>query len=891
MPTLLLSIPGQPSREINLERGPYRIGRDIDNDIVLESPVVSRKHGLLELRGEEWVYTDLDSRNGSLVNGQKIKQVILKEGVHLQLGKDARLGVIVTLKNAVTPLMPKQPQTPAKAAVETFVAAKESTTGLIELASVLPQGQKPLTLGRGAESDIHLPAPSVSRRHAVLHPAQPEWTLVDLNSANGTFVNGKRVSGPTVMKRGDTIQIGPFRLAYEGGGVVKVFAATRGLRLDGQALNVLVGTGAARKAILENVNISCYPQEFIGLVGGSGAGKTTLMKTMSGLLPPQGRVLIEGEDLYHNYDSFRSQIGYVPQDDILHKELTVEQALRYSARLRLPEDINDGEIESRVQKVLEQVELSGQRGQPIQSLSGGQRKRASIAVELLADPPLFFLDEPTSGLDPGLEKKMMVMLGKLADSGKTILLVTHATANITECDQVAFMSQGKMVFFGPPNQADQFFEVGANNFASIYDEISDPDPQKAKSRAASWEEKFKNSDFYKKYVRERVTTLPAPRGKRENSASRGTSGRRANPLTQFFVLTRRYFDLILRDKILLTILLAIMPLLAAYLLMITDQWWLVGDGARLEQILSAAINAGAESKTDTVAAHGQALIFMMALASVLLGLFAAAYEIVKERTVYARERMVFLQLVPYLASKVFMLSLFAAVQVLLFLIVLSFKIDFPTVGVILPAPIEIYITLVLGAVAAIMFGLLISAIAPNASSVSYIILGVMFIQILFAGVLFKLPGVSGTLSNLTLSRWTTEALGVSVNLEQLNADYSRTRFNLGPRTENVTVTVKQPADDWECVTVTQEMQNFPGCRNPIPVPVVKENELVEVEKKRTEPVDIDPDPETIQTPLEFTLNYERSAPHLLFAWAMLIGLSAVLGACTIFALKRQDTIS
>jgi hypothetical protein len=190
-----------------------------------------------------------------------------------------------------------------------------------------------------------------------------------------------------------------------------------------------------------------------------------------------------------------------------------------------------------------------------------------------------------------------------------------------------------------------------------------------------------------------------------------------------------------------------------------------------------------------------------------------------------------------------------------------------------------------------MFGLLISAIAPNASSVSYIILGVMFIQILFAGVLFKLPGVSGTLSNLTLSRWTTEALGVSVNLEQLNADYSRTRFNLGPRTENVTVTVKQPADDWECVTVTQEMQNFPGCRNPIPVPVVKENELVEVEKKRTEPVDIDPDPETIQTPLEFTLNYERSAPHLLFAWAMLIGLSAVLGACTIFALKRQDVVS
>jgi len=855
MPTLLLSIPGQPSREINLKRGPYRIGRDIDNDIVLESPVVSRKHGLLELRGEDWVYTDLDSRNGSLVDGQKIKQVILKEGVRLQLGKDARLGVIVTLKSTVTPLMPRQPEVQAKAAVETFVAARESATGLIELASVLPQGQKPLTLGRGAESDIHLPAPSVSRRHAVLYPAQPEWTLVDLNSTNGTFVNGTRVKGPTTMRAGDTIQIGPFRLAYEGQGVVKVFAAARGLRLDGQALNVIVGTGAARKAILENVNISCYPQEFIGLVGPSGAGKTTLMKTMSGLLPPQGRVLIEGEDLYHNYDSFRSQIGYVPQDDILHKELTVEQALRYSARLRLPEDVGAGEIEARVNKVLEQVELSGQRGQPIQSLSGGQRKRASIAVELLADPPLFFLDEPTSGLDPGLEKKMMVMLGKLADNGKTILLVTHATANITECDQVAFMSQGKMVFFGPPNQADQFFEVGANNFASIYDEISDPDPSRAKARAASWEERFKNSDFYKKYVRERVTTLPAPRGKRDSSASRGMlrKARRANPLTQFLLLTRRYFDLILRDKILLTILLAIMPLLAAYLLIIADTNWLTGDSFSVIQQKLAEGLFGEKSSSYVVAGNGQALLFMMALASVLLGLFAAAYEIVKERSVYARERMVFLQLVPYLASKVFMLSFFAALQVLLFMLVLSFKIDFPTTGVILPAPIEIYITLVLGAVAAIMFGLLISAIAPNASSVSYIILGVMFIQILFAGVIFKLPGVAGQMSVVTLSRWTTEALGVSADLESLN-EKSQTRFDPEETEREV------------------EVEIAPG-------------------QTVTKTVPVDPPPVDIESPLEFELNYERSSSHLLFDWSMLVGLSLFLGVCTIFVLKRQDVVS
>ena len=300
------------------------------------------------------------------------------------------------------------------------------------LNEIKPEGLADHHRPRDHEVDIRLRAPVVSRQHATLIPAEPEWTLIDLNSMNGTFVNGERIANPITMHAGDRIQVGPFRLEYLGQGKVQVFQPNRGLRLDGQSVTVEVGSGDNHKRILEDINISCYPQEFVGLVGGSGAGKTTLMKTLSGLLHPHGRVLVEGEDLYQNFDAYRSQIGYVPQDDILHKELSVEQALRYSARLRLPSDIGIQEVEDRVNKVLEQVELSGQRSQAIQSLSGGQRKRASIAVELLADPPLFFLDEPTSGLDPGLEKKMMITLRKLASEGKTILLVTHATANITD---------------------------------------------------------------------------------------------------------------------------------------------------------------------------------------------------------------------------------------------------------------------------------------------------------------------------------------------------------------------------------------------------------------------------------------------------------------------------
>jgi ABC-type multidrug transport system ATPase subunit len=851
--TLVISTTGNPSLEVILERGSYQLGRDADNDIVLESSVVSRKHGMLEWREENWVYTDLNSRNGSFLDGRPIRETILRDGMTVQLGRDRRKGVTITLWVGESVSRREQPKDQASAVVETVMARKESTTGLIQFASIQPQGQKPLILGRGREADVHLPAPSVSRRHAMLEPSVPEWTLQDLNSTNGTYINGQRVRQPTRLEVGDMIQVGPFRLVYEGQGVVKVFAAQRGLRLDGKSINVIVGQGAGRKQIIDDVNISCYPQEFIGLVGGSGAGKTTLMKALSGLLPPQGQVLIEGQDLYQNYDSFRSQIGYVPQDDILHKELTVHQALWYSAKLRLPPDVGEAEIEQRIHQVLEQVELSAQKDQPIHSLSGGQRKRASIAVELLADPPLFFLDEPTSGLDPGLEKKMMVTLRKLADGGKTILLVTHATANITECDQVAFLSQGRLVYYGPPREAGQFFQIGSDNFADIYTEIASPEPKQAKANAVSWESRFKASTFYQQYVTRRFKTLSTSVGKQMEGEVRRMNRARVNPAEQFLLLTRRYFDLFLRDRILLTILLAIMPLLALLVLMIAKPNWLVGDTLEvIQQQLRSKLAEGEKSAAYSVVKNGQALLFIMSLASVLLGLFASAYEIVKERSIYTRERMVFLGILPYLSSKVFLLSGFAAVQGLPFLLIIGTKLEFPNQGIFLPAALEIYITIFLGAVAAIMLGLFLSSIAPNSNAVVYLILGVLFVQILFAGVLFELPGAASYLSKVTLTRWTTEALGTSADLEYLNS-LTRTRF--------------QP----DKVTTDVDVEIAPG-------------------QTATQSVTVQPDPVNVMTPYNFELNYERSTEHLLGDWGILIGLSFIFCAGTILVMKSKDVV-
>lgn len=881
--TLIIQLPTGDSRQVELTRDSYELGRLPESDILIPAAVVSRKHARLEKRSDGWWYTDLDSQNGTHLNGKRIRTIQLQDGMTLQLGQSQQRAVTLTFHLATG-----QASAPPPVGVETVMEKQSPTTGYIHLRPSTPSGTGTQFIGRGKEADISLPSPVISRRHASLQPGMPEWLLSDLGSKNGTFLNGRRITRSEQLKTGDVIQVGPFRLIYEGQGRLNRFAASRGLRLDGKGLSWSVGKGAKRKAILNDINISCYPQEFIALVGGSGAGKTTLMKALSGLLPMQGQVLVEGDELYSHYDAYRAMIGYVPQDDILHPDLTVQEALEYSARLRLPSDTAESEIQSRIERALGQVELTAQRNQVISSLSGGQRKRSSIAVELLADPPLFFLDEPTSGLDPGLEKKVMLILRKLAESGKTIVLVTHATANITECHQVAFMSQGQLVYYGPPRQACEFFNVGKDDFAEIYSQISDPDPKRAKEKAETWARRFRQSPFFMKVTERfqsqtragRAATEPRPSGRRFSLTT---------SLYQFLLLTKRYFALILRDRVLLTILLAVMPLLAFLISGIAEPNWLTGDSVpAISQQLINEIASGRQSASYFIAGKGQSLLFIMALTAVMLGLFSSAYEIVKEQTIYRRERMVFLQLIPYLASKVFPLAAFAAMQGFLFLLVIGWKVIFPLDGAFLPAALEMYLTLFLAVLTAISLGLFISSIAPNQNTVTYLILGVLFLQITFAGVIFELPGAGKKLSSLTLTRWTMQALGDSVDIKRLDS-LSRTRFLPDPITQEVTVDVDKPDPNWEPFEVVTEMKEVPGCRAPVAMPSVVENEMVTIQEKETQTVTIDdPDPVEIHNEYKFTLDYEQSVPHLLGNWAMLLLLTLAFSTGTLIALKKQD---
>lgn len=832
--TLTIELPGEKSITVDLKQNTLSMGRLSGNDIVIQSNVVSRKHATLERRMEGWWYRDLESRNGTYLDERPVHEIKLQDKMKLRLGREPKTAVFIIFHDSTE----NESSTPRPVGRETIFEKTNSTTGYVQLHGVAPSRQGRQIIGREEKSDIPLRSPVVSRKHASIQPGTPEWSITDLGSKNGTFLNGRRITRVERLQVGDVIQIGPFRLDYLGNGTLNQYTASRGLRIDGNGLIWVAGKGSRQKKILNNISISCYPQEFIALVGGSGAGKSTLMKVLSGLMPPQGKVLVEGDNLYENYDAYRSMIGYVPQDDILHSDLKVQEALEFSARLRLPPDTTESEIRSRINDALTKVELTAQRDQVISSLSGGQRKRASIAVELLADPPLFFLDEPTSGLDPGLEKKVMTILRNLADSGKTIILVTHATANITECHQVAFLSQGRLVYFGPPRKACEFFSVGNDDFAGIYNCISDPEPGKAQENAETWERKYRASAFFKQ-VQDRFQSMVNGRG-----ASRGKrSMQQFTPIAffyQFLLLTKRYFSLIFRDRTLLIILLAVMPLLAVLILGIADASWLTGDSpAAISQQLASDMASGESSASYFVVGNAQKLLFIMALTAVMLGLFSSAYEIVKERTIYQRERMVFLKLIPYLASKVIPLGIFAAVQCLLFLLVIGSKVKFPSSGVFLPVIFEMYLTLFLAVLTAITMGMFISSISPNQNTVTYIILGALFLQITFAGVIFELPGVSKGFSAFTLTRWTMQAFGSTANLEQLDT-LSLTRFQPDPIAQNIPMGAGKP-----------------------------------------EPVEI-------RTPYGFTLNYAHNIPNLIGNWFMLAFLSMAFFAATLIALKRQD---
>lgn len=516
---------------IELRQRQHILGRDCtEADLVVPDDwqVISRCHALFRLVGEDYQIYDGDgkrpSTNGLFLNHTRITPesgYSLKNGTEIRIGQNPQSQILLKYCN------------PSNA----------QATAPLGLRSICLKNRSVL-LGRDNSATLPLQAPTVSQRHATIDAdAQGRYILQD-HSTNGVFVNGQRVSGTGLLPGGATIRIGPFTLVLHGDNL-QILDFGNQIRLD--ACSLVIQDKDKRR--LDNISLAIEPGQFVALVGGSGAGKSTLMRSLLGVEPiTQGVTYLNGDDLSQNFNIYRTQIGYVPQDDIIHRELTVAEVLTYAARLRLPPDI---EVEKVVQKTLSDIEMSHRRDVLVSNLSGGQRKRVSIGVELLADPKLFFLDEPTSGLDPGLDKKMMQLLRKLADQGRTVILVTHATANIKLCDRIVFLGQGgRLCYFGPPNEALQFFGVTNGDFADIYNQLE------KEENVIQQATKFRQSDKYRRYIANHLS----PGAKSQQLADINSYRSGVSFWKQLGLLSQRYFQIAQRDRVNLALALLTAPI-------------------------------------------------------------------------------------------------------------------------------------------------------------------------------------------------------------------------------------------------------------------------------------------------------------------------------------------
>lgn len=725
-PYLLLNYQGRSLPPVLLTANVHRLGRDRQRaDLIVPDDwrVMSGCHATLQKVGADYYIYDGDARqpstNGLFVNYTRITTTEgypLHNGVEIQLGSNPQNQIILTYVNpAVT-------------------AAPPVRQNAISLAN------RSILIGRDAQASLNLDSPMVSRRHATIEPDKRGNYVIHDYSTNGVFVNQQRVSGSMVLPAGASIQIAPYTLILQGDELV---VADRGnqIRLDVYDLVREVPVkGGAKKKLLENISLAIDPGQFVALVGGSGAGKSTLMRSLLGIEPiNSGQVNLNGQNLRANFNIYRTQIGYVPQDDIIHRELKVGEVLTYAARLRLPPDLN---VQQLVERTLEQIEMSARKDVLVSQLSGGQRKRVSIGVELLADPKLFFLDEPTSGLDPGLDKKMMQLLRKLANEGRTVILVTHATANVNLCDRIVFMGAGgKLCYFGPPQEAMTFFNVQTGDFADLYN-LLDSDASVVQQSA-----RFKQSLQYQRYISDRLSEASSS----SNSASRPQAAR-TSPIAQLTLLIGRSVKIVLRDRIYLALSLLTAPIAIV----------LIRIALKNEEVLAPTLE---KTLSDApLASNALRVLFVFTCAALWVGLSSAVQEIVKESAIYIRERLVNLGLLPYVGSKVVVLGGLAVLQAILMVAVVLFAFKSPSPDTMpwqLGAGIATFLTLT----ASFSLGLLVSAIVKNSSQANSTLPLILLPQIIFSGVLFEIKdNVSKVASWLTISRWSVGAYGSLVDI-------------------------------------------------------------------------------------------------------------------------------
>lgn len=679
-------------------------GRDQSCDIVISSPVVSRKHGWFELYENGCGITDNGSTNGTYVNGSAIDRAELEDGAAIRID---------------------DLESPCIHGIMMIYSTDDDSAGWIEY----PIDEDELTIGRSGDCDIVIDHVTVSLVHARIKRSGDGYIIVPEGNAknSGVTINGCVISGKTRIAERDVICIANTKLMYSQN-TLTYKTEKHGLELSAINIARRVLVKGRKRCILDDTTLKIEPCEFVAIIGGSGSGKSTLMNCINGFdKPTVGKVLVNGVDLYDNYEALKNVIGYVPQQDIVHENLTLFEMLKYVAKLRMPIDTTEEEYEHRVEQVIEMVELKEHRDKIIRTMSGGQKKRASIAVELIDDPSLFFLDEPSSGLDPGTERSLMKLLQRMSHQGKTIIAITHNTQNLHLCDKIIFLGAGGyMAYFGPPAGALEFF--GVSDLVDAYT-LVESDPQ-------GWEIRFNNSKHNVSQEDHDVEQPP-----RQETSSKKPFWRQTK------VLAQRYMNLIWNDKPRLLFLLLQGPLIALLFSMV--------------------------SVSDTFNSYydAQSMLFSLSCAAIWVGLMNAIQEICKERNIVRREYMSDMRLDAYICSKLIVLSAMAFAQSLAMLSVFASTVGLPESGAIGGLPfIEMLITIFLVTISSSSLGLLISALSKNPDRAMVLAPVLLIPQLLFSGILFYLDGVTEVISWVCSSRWSMEALGTIANLNNVMRD-------------------------------------------------------------------------------------------------------------------------
>ncbi|ORA12850.1 ABC transporter ATP-binding protein, partial [Mycobacterium asiaticum DSM 44297] len=589
-----------------------------------------------------------------------------------------------------------------------------------------------VTIGRSTDNDIVIQDVLASRHHAFLTLTPLGAEIRDNNSVNGTFVNGVRV-GSAILTEGDQVTIGNVDLVFTGGTLVRRTAVAS--RTGGLEVNSVTFTVEGGKQLLDHISLTARPGTLTAIIGGSGAGKSTLSRLIAGYTSPTtGNVTFEGHDIHAEYASLRSRVGMVPQDDVVHRQLTVNQALGYAAELRLPPDTSKADRAQVVAQVLEELELTKHADTRVDKLSGGQRKRASVALELLTGPSLLILDEPTSGLDPALDRQVMMMLRQLADAGRVVLVVTHSVSYLDVCDQILLLAPGgKTAFLGPPDEIGA--AMGTTNWADIFTKVG-ADPDEANRRF-----------------------LEGNRGGPDRPPESSPAADLGEPvhnsgLRQFSTIARRQVRLVISDRG-YTVFLALLPFLIGVLTLTVRG----KTGFDMADPLSSAPNQ-----------PGQILV-MLNVGAVFMGTALTIRDLVGERPIFRREQAVGLSTGAYLAAKIVVFCAFATMQAAISTTIAVVGWGKPLSGPVLLFDVrfELFVTVAATCVTSAILGMALSAIAKSQDQIMPLLVTAIMSQLVFSGGMIWVTNRTGLdqLSWATPARWGYAAASSTIDTHRL----------------------------------------------------------------------------------------------------------------------------